>query len=259
MMNYCRLLVLLALFFCSAYGRNEPLRIGMELSYPPFEMIDKEGNPAGISVDIAYALAKYLKKIPHIDNIPFIGLIPALKTGKIDLIISSLTVTEARRAAIDFSEPYLTTGLCMLVSKKKSTIKNIKEANRIGVVIAVKSGTSGETYARNHLPLADIIVLDKEAACVLEVVQGKADAFIYDQFSVFVNWKKNFDTTYALLDPFQKEHWAVGIQKGNVEMRGQVNAFIEQFRNEGGFEKLGDRYLSEQKTAFQKLGIPFVF
>lgn len=259
MIRYCRFFIFFTLIATPIFGENQILKIGMELSYPPFEMIDQEGKPAGISVDIAYSLAKYLKKLPKIDNIPFIGLIPSLKTGKIDLIISSLTVTEARKAVIDFSEPYLATGLCLLVSKKKSSMTGINEANKKGTVIVVKSGTTGETYARNNLSLAEIIILDKEAACVLEVVQGKADAFIYDQFSVYLNWKKNLTTTYALLDPFQIEYWAIGIQKGKKEMVDQVNAFLDQFRKEGSFEELGDRYLAEQKAAFKELGVPFVF
>lgn len=251
-------ILLMALFY-SADALNQPLKVGMELSYPPFEMIDQKGHATGISVEIAKALAQYLNRNLQIENISFIGLIPALKTGKIDIILSSLTITEARKAAIDFSDPYLTTGLCLLASRKRSTIQNIEDANNPGIVLVVKSGTSGEAYARKHLLQPRIIILDKESACVLEVVQGKADAFIYDQFSVFTNWQKNLETTYALLNPFQKENWGIGIQKGNEEMLKQVNSFIKQFRKKGGFEKLGNRYLSKQKAAFQQLGIPFVF
>ena len=146
----------------------------------------------------------------------------------------------------------------MLVNKKVF-IKSIATVNQIGKKVVVKSGTSGEIYARKNLPLATVIVLDKESACVLEVVQGKADVFIYDQFSVFTNWQKNQNTTYALLTPFHIEKWAIGIQKGDEEMVRQVNAFLKAFRAEGGFEKLGDKYLHEQKQAFKKMGIPFVF
>jgi len=230
----------------------------MELSYPPFEMMSPEGKPTGISVDIAYALGKYLQRDILIENIPFIGLIPSLKTGKIDLIISSMSVSEERKDSIDFSDPYLTTGLCLLVSQK-STIKSISDVNQAGRTVVVKSGTRGEIYARKNLLEAQVIILDKESACVLEVVQGKVDAFIYDQFSVFTNWQKNKETTYALLMPFQIEEWAVGIRKGDQQMVDQVNAFLKSFRQEGGFEKLGNKYLSLQKQAFKKMGIPFIF
>jgi polar amino acid transport system substrate-binding protein len=91
------------------------LKIGMELAYPPFEMEDPNGNPTGVSPDLARALAEYLHEPLAIENIPFSGLIPALKTGKIDAVISSMTETPERAQSIDFSDPYLTTGLCLLV------------------------------------------------------------------------------------------------------------------------------------------------
>lgn len=234
------------------------LRVGMELSYPPFEMVCTDGKPCGISVELAEALGIYLKRAIQIENIPFVGLIPSLKTGKIDLVISSLTVTEQRKKAIDFSDPYAAIGLCLLISSN-STLKDISDANIPKRVIVVKSGTSGETYAMHHLPKATIRVLDKEAMCVLEVVQGKADAFIYDQLSVYTQWQKNLTTTRAQLTPFQIEYWAIGIRKGDQLLVDQVNRFIQHFHDEGGFNKLADKYLPEQKAAFQRLGVPFVF
>ena len=72
------------------------LIVGMELAYPPFEMRDAQGNPTGVSPDLAQALGEYLHEPVTIENMNFSGLIPALKTGKIDLIISSMTETPER-------------------------------------------------------------------------------------------------------------------------------------------------------------------
>lgn len=237
---------------------GDKLIVGMELAYPPFEMSDEQGKPTGVSVDLAKALADSLGKKLVIENIPFDGLIPALKTGKIDLIISSMTATEERAKSIDFSEPYLKTGLCLLVGKD-SQIKSIADLDRAGKTVAVKQATTGHNYARQNFKNAQVLVLDKEDACVLEVVQGKADAFIYDQMSIFKHWQRNQETTRAILQPFQQESWAVGVRKGNDELREKVNAFLKIFREQGGFEKLADKYLKEQKEAFQKLGYPFYF
>ena len=85
-----------------AQATNPPLTIGMELNYPPFEMTDPAGHPTGVGVDLAHALGDYLHRPIVIENMPFEGLIPALKTGRIDLIISSMTATDARRKSIDF-------------------------------------------------------------------------------------------------------------------------------------------------------------
>lgn len=236
---------------------GEPyLRVGMELSYPPFEMTDPQGNPAGVSVDLARAMAEAMGYGLRIENMPFDGLIPALKTGKIDLIISSMTATEERRKSIDFSEPYLRTGLCLLTGIN-SKIEKAEELNRAGVRVAVKKGTTGHLYALEHLSKAEVLVLDKEQACVLEVAQGKAEAFIYDQMSVLKNWQKNPKTTRALLTPFREEGWAVGLARGDDLLKNRVNEFLLKFSKEGGFEKLGDKYLKEQKDAFATLGYPF--
>jgi len=242
---------------CS-HRASDTVTVGMELSYPPFEMTDESGKPTGVSVDIAHELGKFLGKKVVIENTAFDGLIPSLKTGRIDLIISSMTATPERAVSVDFSDPYLKTGLCLLVSAK-SGIQSVEEANQPGKIIAVKMGTTGQTYAAEHLKNAQVLVLDKEEACVLEVTQGKADAFIYDQMSVFKNWQRNQETTRALLIPFRQESWAVATRKGNNGLLQQVNAFLADYRTRGGFEKLGDRWLPEQKEAFKKLGIPFYF
>ncbi|MEA3208631.1 MAG: polar amino acid transport system substrate-binding protein [Chthoniobacter sp.] len=242
---------------CKKPLSNE-LIVGMELAYPPFEMTDAQGKPAGVSVDLAHALGEYLHRPVRIENLPFDGLIPSLKTGKIDLILSSMTATEERARTIAFSEPYLRTGLCLLVGKG-SEIQSISEVDRPGRTIVVKQGTTGHTYAAAHLKAPQVRVLDQENSCVLEVVQGKADAFIYDQISTFKHWQKNQETTRAILQPFQEEAWAIGVRKENDELRGQFNAFIRDYRTRGGFEELGDRWLKEQKTAFRERGIPFLF
>lgn len=246
------------LFPLILFSASAPLRVGMELSYPPFEMICTNGDPCGVSVDLAKAFGNSVGRKTEIMNIPFIGLIPSLKNETIDTIVSSLTITEERKKVIDFSDPYLTTGLCMLLNFH-TRMKNIQDANAEGRVIVVKSGTSGELYAKKNLNKATVRVLDKESACVLEVIQDKADAFLYDQLSVYNNWKKNPTTTRANLIPFQKEYWAFGVRKNNQELVQQINQFIKAFREEGGFEKLANKYLHEEKEAFQKMGIPFVF
>lgn len=251
-------LVLVGLLSACSPKADNKLMVGMELSYPPFEMTDERGNPSGVSVDLAKALGKNLGKEIEIQNLPFDGLIPALKTGKIDLIISSMTATAERAQSIDFSDSYLKTGLCLLVGKN-SNIQSISDVDQPGKVLAVKQGTTGHTYAATKVKNAKVLVLDKEDACVLEVAQGKADAFIYDQMSTFKNWQRNQETTRPLLKPFQEESWAIGIRKGNAKLTQTVNAFLKDFKARGGFDELGDRYLKEQKEAFGKMGYPFYF
>jgi len=246
-----------ALAGCSPKSHPQ-LVVGMELAYPPFEMIDPQGRAAGVSVDLARALGRYVGRDVQIANIPFDGLIPALQTGKIDLIISSLTATPERAKSIAFSDPYLTTGLCLLVGKT-SPLQSIEDGDQPGRRVVVKRGTTGHIYASAHIKKAQVLVVDKEDACVLEVVQGKADAFIYDQISTYENWRRNPETTRPLLKPFQEESWAAGLRPGDTALLAGVNRFLKDFREHGGFEQLGDRYLKDQKEAFRKLGYPFYF
>tara|TARA_B110000037_G_scaffold179735_1_gene206075 strand:+ start:380 stop:1162 length:783 start_codon:yes stop_codon:yes gene_type:complete len=234
------------------------LVIGMELAYPPFEMTDEQNRPIGVSVDIANALGKHLNRPIRIENIPFAGLIPSLKTGKIDLVISSMTATEERSQSIDFSQPYLKTGLCLLIGIN-SPIKDLEELNDPKFTYAVKQGTTGHLYATEHLAQSTLLVLEKESAAVLEVIQGKADAFIYDQMSTYMNWKRNPETTRALLTPIKQESWAIGLAKGNPDLLNQVNTFLKEYESQGGFEQLGNKHLPKQKAAFKELKIPFYF
>src|SRR6185369_16141609 len=205
----CRIIRGILIFLCEllssqavcgslcAAERKDTLIVGMELAYPPFEMTDTKGQPAGVSVDLANELGAALGMQIQIRNMAFDGLIPSLKTGKIDLIISSMTATAERAQSIDFSDPYLQTGLCLLV-KKSSPVQGITDLDKAGMTVAVKKGTTGHSYASKQLKHARILVLDKEAAAVLEVVQGKADAFIFDQMSTYSNWQRNPQTTRAI-------------------------------------------------------------
>jgi len=234
------------------------LIVGMDLEYPPFEMTDAQGSASGVSVDLAKALGESLGQTVEIQNLPFDGLIPSLQTRKIDLIISSMTATPERAKTIAFSDPYLKTGLCLLAAKN-SPIQSITDADQPGLVLVVKRGTTGHIFATDHIKKAQVLILDKEDACVLEVVEGKAGAFLYDQISTYENWRRNPETTRAILKPFQEESWAIGLRQADPALRDKVNAFLRDFKARGGFEQLGDRWLKDQKEAFRKMGYPFYF
>lgn len=256
-----RFLVAMSFLFlaaCHHAPQTQPLRVGMDLSYPPFEMINERGAPDGVSVAMAQALSDELHCPLQIENIPFAGLLPSLQTGKIDLIISSMTDTPERRKSIAFSDPYLTIGLGALV-RQDASIASIHDLNRPGIKVAIRQGTTGQLWAQKNLKQATLVVFDQEAAAVLEVLQKKVDAFLYDEMSI---WKHHHDhplETRALLSSLQQESWAIGLRLSDGELRDRVNQFLKTFREEKGFERLGDRYLEEQKKGFAQEGMPFVF
>ena len=238
---------------------QEVLTVAMGLAYPPFETKDEQGNPSGVSVDFMKDFGEYIGKEIRIENISFDGLIPSLQTGKADMVMSSMTITEERKETVDFSEPYANALLAVLTNKD-SQITSVDDLNQEGKKVAVKTGSTGYLYAQEHLKNAEIIALQDESACVMEVSQGKADGFIYDQLTIYRNWQNNLDTTNAVFIPFQDvEPWGIAVKKGNTELLDQLNEFIETYREDGGFEELTEKYLSEEKEAFEELGFQWFF
>jgi polar amino acid transport system substrate-binding protein len=239
--------------------QSEELIVGMELAYPPFETKDAEGNPTGVSVDLAKDLGEYLNRPVKIENINWDGLIPSLQTNKVDVVISSMTITDERKEVIDFSDPYAHSYLALLVNKD-SQVKSIEDLNEEGRTIDVKKGTTGYIYANKNLTKATINALSSENACVTEVTQGKADAFIYDQLTIYRQNQLNKETTDAVLIPFQdSESWGMAVNKGNEELLSEINAFIKEYKEKGGFEEVTNKYMAEEKKIFDELDFPWFF
>jgi polar amino acid transport system substrate-binding protein len=244
---------------CEREAGPRPLVVGMDMTYPPFEFKNEKGEPDGVDVRIAEALAKYLGRELKLEAYPFEGLLAAVPAGKVDLAISAMTATDERRKSFDFSDPYVFTALAMLVPRD-SSVKSAADLNKPGVKITAKLGTTGESYARENLTLAgEPIVFEDEVQCVKEVAMKLADAFIYDQLSIYGHWEKNKDTTRPILTPIREEAWAIGIRKGNDELRLKVNAFLKEFRESGGLAKLADQYLVKERKLLEDMGAPFIF
>ncbi len=235
------------------------LTVAMELAYPPFETKDDAGNPTGVSVDLIQAFGDEYGYEVVIENTAFDGLIPMLQTGKADCVISSMTITEDRLESVDFSEPYATAQLALLANAQ-SNVAKADDLNSPDAVVAVKTGSTGDIYATKNFPEAEIVRLADESACVTEVVQGKADVFIYDQLTTYRNNMANPDTTKAIFIEFQDaESWGVAVEKGNTELLAELNEFIASYEAEGGFDTLTEKYLAEEKAAFDELGFNWFF
>jgi len=237
----------------------KPLVVGMDATYRPFEYVDDEGQITGVSVEIGRAIAKEMGRPVEFRNLNFDGLILALKTGAIDLIISSMTANEDRRKSIAFSDPYVKTGLSVLAAKG-SDVMGPRDLEKAGRRLAVRIGTTGEAWCVEHLPGAKLVRLDSDAACVLEVVNGSVDAWVYDQISVMNYHARHREQTRALLAPLREEFWAVGLRKGEPEgMVKAVNGTLKKLREDGAFGVLAQRYLAAEREMMKAQGLPFVF
>lgn len=240
-------------------NESKTLTVAMELAYPPFETKDNAGEPQGVSVDFIKDFGKEYGYEVKIENTSWDGLIPALQTGKADCVISSMTITEERKQTVDFSNAYAKAQLAVLANAD-SGITKAEDLNASDKTVAVKTGSTGDVWATKNLPNAQIVRLADESACVTEVVQGKADGFLYDQLTIYRNQKANPDTTTAVFIPFQDaEEWGVAVSKGNDDLLGQLNEFIEKSKQNGEFDKLTETHLAEEKAAFDSLGFKWFF
>lgn len=255
-------LIILALLLsgCAATPpKEQPLKVGMELKYPPFETKAADGTPDGASVMLAKALGKYLGKEVEIIDTPYPSLIPALETGKIDIILSSMTINEERLKKVDFSDPYTTSQLFMLVNKD-SKVQHPADLNSPEIIIAAKTGTVGALWASANAPKAQIKNIDEEASAVLEVSQGKADVFIYDPLSVIRHHENFPDTTRVVFEALPNtKGWGIAVQKGNTELLNQINAFLKEAKTDGTFDKIRETYLKDKMEEFKKYNLEFFF
>ncbi len=237
--------------------RADDLRVGMELSYPPFEMTDAQGKPSGISVDIARELAKTLNRNLVVVNCEFDGLIPSLQSRSIDLILSSLSITEERAKAVDFSIPYFAPGVALLVGLH-SPVQAADDLLSGKYRVAVKLGTTGHLWARDHLPADKILVFNSADTAALEVGQGKADAFLYDQLSVLHYVQNAPDKCRGLYKPVLVQPWGIAVRKGNTALLQQVNAFLAAFKADSRLNALLSARLGKELAYFSGIGISLI-
>lgn len=267
-MNGFGIIALFALLLCAGcsdktadLGSDENvLVVGMDPTYPPFEMRDPSGELSGVSVDLGRALGEYLSRPVEFRAIDFQGLIPALKSGKVDLIISSMTRTDERAKSVLFSDPYVANGLCLLVSIE-SNVNDIADLNQTGRKVVVRTGTTGHIYARKALENAELLPQELVETCVAEVRNGNVDAFLYDQLSVLAYAEKYPDKLKALPKPFQIEYWSIAMAPGDDELKSKVDEFLAVWQSSGGPAEAIEKYpeLSRRAKQMEQSGQPFVF
>lgn len=245
---------------CSGDKREKTLVVGMDPSSPPFESLDKEGKLVGVSVELAEALAAELGLKLKIEMMEFDDLRPALKDRRVDVVISSMTITPERAKEVDFSEPYVKTGLALLVNKH-AEVKGVADLNAKGRIVVVRRGMSSDDKALHEeiFPGATISHADEDVDCVTQVITGEADAFLYDQTALCIYYEQTKAVTQLLLKPVKAENWGIAVRKGNTELLGKVNAFLRKFTAAKGFDHLANPDIQEVRKRFAEQGVPFVF
>ncbi len=224
------------------------LLVGLEAGYQPFEMQDEKGNIVGFDVDMAYEMGKAIfgkggeKKVKLI-NTAWEGIIPSLMTYKFDIIMSGMTVLQSRNLKVNFCEPYYYIGQCLLINKKdKDKYKSYKDLNKKGVVVTSKLGVTGAFTAERLMPKATLRLFKSEAEGALQVANGLADAFIYDEPQVRVNAAKYKKDTIGIFEPLTYEPLAWAIRKGDPDFLNWLNNFLAQVRGDGRWDQLKQKW-----------------
>ena len=224
------------------------LLVGLEAGYQPFEMQDEKGNIVGFDVDMAYEMGKAIfgkggEKKVKIVNTAWDGIIPALMTGKFDIIMSGMTVLQSRNLKVNFCEPYYYIGQCLLINKKNAgKIKSIADLNKKGIVITSKLGVTGAFVAEKMAPKATLRLFKTEAEGALQVANGMADAYIYDEPQVRVFAAKYKSKTVGIFKPITFEPLAWAINKGDPDFMNWLNNFLRQVRGDGRWEQLKKKW-----------------
>ena len=216
------------------------LRVGMEPGYMPFELTNKKGEIIGFDVDMAKRMAKAMEVELELVSTAWDGIIPSLLTDKFDIIMSGMTLTQQRNMSVNFAKPYIVIGQTVLVAKKhEGTISYYKDLNDPKFLVASKLGTTGEQATKRLLGNAKYISYETEQEGVMEVINGKIDAFVYDMpFNAIAFAEKGRDKIYHLDKPFTYEPLAWAIRKGDPDFLNWLNNFLFQAENDGTYARI---------------------
>ncbi|AOY57998.1 MULTISPECIES: transporter substrate-binding domain-containing protein [Desulfococcus] len=221
------------------------LRVGFEAGYMPFEMTDQKGEFVGFDIDMAKMMAKAMgvKFVPV--NTAWDGIIPSLITGKFDIIMSGMTVTQERNLKVNFADPYIVVGQAILLNKKhEGAITSYKDLNDSKYIVTSKLGTTGEQAVKRYIPKCTYKSFETETEAVLEVINGKADAYVYDQPNCVVIMAQQGSGNLVFLDePFTYEPLAWAITKGDPDFLNWLNNFLRQVKNDGRYDQIYNKWI----------------
>lgn len=211
------------------------LRVGMS-TFVPWAMNDKEGNLVGFEIDVATALAKDMGvKIEFVPT-KWSGIIPALLTGKFDVIIGGMGITEERAKKVDFSDPYDYSGMSIVASRKKApNFTSLEEFNRGDITIAARLGTTAADAAKKKFPNAKLKLFDDEAQAIQELLTDRVHAVVASApLPEFQAIKYSSRFYLPVDDTFSKEPIGFALRKGEDGLKEYFNGWIKK-RWEDGF------------------------
>ena len=226
------------------------LTVGLEPGYMPFEMKDKQGNIIGFDVDMANEMAKAMGVKLQLVPTAWDGIIAGLITGKYDIIMSGMTITQEKNLKINFADPYISVGQTILASKKHAG-KKWSDLDKPEYTIVTKLGVTGEIATRKMFKKAKIRTFETEADAAQEVLNGNADGLVYDKpYNAIFFAEKGAGKLVHISEELTYEPLGWAIRKGDPDFLNWLNNFLNQAKHDGTYQKVYDRGFND--TAWQK-------
>ena len=220
----------------------DKLRIGTEGAYPPFNMVDSNGELQGFDVDVAKALCKRMGAECTFVKQDWDGIIPALLAQKFDAIVASMSITDERKQAVDFTDHYYTNKL-QFIGKKGSTL-DVSEAGLKGKTVGAQRATiSGEWLEKNRAG-ADIKLYDTQENAYLDLASGRLDGILGDAF-VNLEWLNSDagkDFEFKSDPVFEGDLIGIAVRKGEDDLRTKLNQAIKDIVADGTYAKINAKY-----------------
>ncbi|MBJ6127306.1 transporter substrate-binding domain-containing protein [Microvirga splendida] len=228
-----------------AFAQNQKVRVGVEGNYPPFSSIAPDGKLQGFDIDIANAICAEMKADCTLVQQEWDGMIPALNAKKFDMIVASMTITDERKKAVDFSDPYYDVPSRFIA--KEGAFKDHSPASLKGKKIIVLRNSPRAKFIAENYKDSEVLLADKETNVYLELAAGRGDVALGSAVvSGEAFLKKPEGKGYAQLGPSIRigagSGVGIALRKDDAELRQKVNAALKAIRANGTYKKLADKY-----------------
>ncbi len=224
---------------------NGTVTMSTNAEFEPFEYKDG-GNFAGIDIEISQKIADKLGVKLKINDVAFDSLVAELQSGKANFVAAGMTATDDRKKNVDFSDAYFKAAQAIIVPKG-SSIKSPKDL--AGKVVGVQQGTTGDSYCTdedktNNVNVKTVKRYNKGVDAVTDLIGGRLDAVVIDDFPAQKFVSKNADKIVKLSDALTVEEYAIAVKKGDTEMLKTVNDVLAQMKSDGSLDKLVTKFKS---------------
>lgn len=221
-----------------------PLRVGISPDYPP--LIFKKGSQiTGFEVEMAMALARFTGRPLQFVEVAWHDQIAALIAGKTDIIMSGLTITEARQVRIDFTDSFLVLGQMGLVRANNAaqykTAKSIFESN---AEVGVQRGSTAEALAKQSLLNGARVTCLEPKHAPFYLQTGRIDVFLHDAPAIIWLASENEADLAIVPELLTNENLAWGVRKGDRALQEAANTALAKWKNDGTLEAIKRRWLS---------------